>query len=169
MCDPVTIGIATAAIAGLQQVSSYVGQNQMASANRQAANYNYAREREAIGRQDVQLQQENSEAAFDTAITSAGERGKIAVSAAENGLAPSSLVSQLNAGMFGIARQRSAELTNLTNRRVALADSRTDAALRRDSQIASKPKATVASLVIGLGSAAVQGVNAHGTASRAGQ
>ncbi len=167
MCDPVTIGALTAVLGATEAVTSYVGGRQASEANRQAANFNYAREQDAIGRQDVQLQQENSQKAFDTAITSASERGKIAVSAAEGGLAPSSMISQLNAGMFGIGRSRDAELTNLTNTRNQLSENRVDAAIKRDTQIASMPKPTVASLVIGVGKAGLAAGNAYNTAKKA--
>lgn len=167
MCDPGTIGLLTLALSGAEAVTSYIGGKQAASANETAANFNFAREHDAIGRQDVQLQQENSQKAADTAITQAAERGKIAVSAAEGGLAPSSMISQLNAGMFGIARGRDAELTNLTNQRQQLSENRVDAAIKRDSQIASMPKPTVASLVIGLGKAGLSAGNAYNTAKKA--
>lgn len=167
MCDPGTIAAFTLALGATEAVSSYVGGKQAAEANRQAANYNFAREQDAIGRQDVQLQQENSQKAADTAITQAAERGKIAVSAAEGGLAPSSIVSQLNAGMFGIGRQRDAELTNFTGQRNQLSENRVDAAVKRDTQIASMPKPTVASLVIGLGKAGLSAANAYNTTKKA--
>lgn len=168
MCDPVTIGAATLALSGLETVSAYVGGRQAAEANRQTANYNYAREQDAIGRQDIQLQKENSQKAFDTAITTAAARGKIAASAADRGLAPSSLVSQINAQMFGIGRQVDAEQTNFNQQRQQLSENRVDAAIRRDSQIASMPKPTAASLVIGLGKAGLSGANAYNTAKKAG-
>lgn len=168
MCDPVSIGIATATLGTLSSISEYVGQNQAAKSNQEAANYNFAREREAIGKQGVQLDRENSEAAFDTAITTAGERGRIVASASESGLAPASISQQLNASMFGIGRNRTVEETNFTARRNSLADSRVDAAIKRDSQIASMPRASVASLVIGIGKSALSGANAQNAASKAG-
>ena len=75
MCDPVTIS--AAALFALQagsQVAGHIGTNQAYKANQQAANYSFARDTEAINRQDAQLQAENSERSFDTAIAIAKDR-----------------------------------------------------------------------------------------------
>lgn len=169
MCDPLSIGVATFALGATQAVSSYVGQNAMAKANKEAANYNYAREIDAVNRQDSQLQQENSQQHFDTALTSLKARGDIAASASDMGLSSSSLISQVNANMFGVGRQASIEQRNFDNQRYELANSRVDADVRRVSQINKVPKATVASLVLGIGQAGLSAVNASNAASKAGQ
>lgn len=168
MCDPVTIGIATAAIGVGQAVSSYVGQNQRAAANTKAANMNYAGQVGAINKQDAQLQQEHSEQSFDTALTQLKAKGDIAASAGDMGLSSGSLVSQVNAAMFGVGRQNAVEQTNFDNQRAQLASSKYNAAVARNNQIAQVPKASTASLVLGIGSAALQGDNAYNSATKAG-
>lgn len=167
MCDPVSIGIATFALGTAQTVSTYVGMNQQYEANRQAANYNFAREREAINRQDSQLQQERSQQVLDTAIAGLKARGDISASAADMDLAPSSISHQLNAAMFGLGRQATIEEKNFRNQRTELSSNRTDAELRRQSQINSKAKSNVAMLALGVGNAALSGVNANNAAKKA--
>jgi len=156
MCDPLTIGTAaTLALSVGQQVLTHVGTNQAYKANQQAANYSFARDQEAINRQDAQLQAENSESAFDTAIAIAQDQGAIAASASTQGLAAGSIASQLNAGMFGVGRQATAEDINFRNQRQEIANSRTDAELRRQNQINSRPRSGALQLAVGIaGSAA---------------
>lgn len=168
MCDPLSIGIATFALGSAQAVTSHIGQNQAYKANEKAANLNYAREQEAIGRQAVLVDKEQSETAFDTAIATAQAEGDIAVSASERGLGASSISQQLNAAMFGIGRQATMEDANFSTQRQNLAESRTDAELKRQSQINSKQKSGALSLVLGIGSAGLQGANAYKGAQKAG-
>lgn len=167
MCDPVSIGIATFALGTAQAVSTQVGMNQAYEANRQAANYNYARDIEAANRQDSQLQQEHSQQVLDTAIAGLKARGDISASAADMGLAPSSISHQLNAGMFGLGRQATIEDKNFQNQRIEIANSRTDADIKRQSQINSKSKSNAAMLALGIGSSALQGVNSYNSAKKA--
>lgn len=167
MCDPLTIGVGVALLGAAQTVTEHIGTNAAYKANKQAANYSYARDTEAINRQDSQLQAEHSESAFDTAIAIAGESGRISASASESGLGSSSIASQLNAAMFGAGRQATAEDINFRNTRAEIASSRTDAELRRQAQINSKPRSGTLSLAIGLGQDAMSGFNAAQGAKKA--
>lgn len=167
MCDPVTIS--AAALFALQagsQVAGHIGTNQAYKANQQAANYSFARDTEAINRQDAQLQAENSERSFDTAIAIAKDQGAIAASAATQGLAAGSIASQLNAGMFGIGRQATAEDVNFRNQRQEVANSRTDAELRRQNQINSRPRSGALQLALGIGEAAASSYSSYQGAKR---
>lgn len=166
MCDPVSIGIATFALGTAQAVSTHVGMNAAYEANRQAANYNYARDVEAANRQDSQLQQEHSQQVLDTAIAGLKARGDISASAADMGLAPSSISHQINAAMFGLGRQATIEDKNFSNQRIEIANSRTDADIKRQSQINSKSKSNAAMLALGIGSSALQGVNSYNSAKK---
>lgn len=167
MCDPVSIGIATFALGATQAVATHVGMNQQYEANRQAANYNYAREQEAINRQYSQLQQEHSQQVLDTAITALKARGDISASAADMGLAPTSISHQLNASMFGLGREATIQDKNFQNQRVEIANSRTDAELKRQNQINSKPRSNAAMLALGIGNSALQGFNSYNGAKKA--
>jgi hypothetical protein len=164
MCDPLSIGIATAALSVGQQVTSYIGTNQASAANQVAANLNFARENEAISRQKVQLDKQASENALDTAITAARARGEITASASDRGLASSSITQQINAAMFGVGRQASIEDINLTSQRRNLLEGRVDADIKRQSQIASMPKAGAVSLILGVGSGLAKGASAYKSA-----
>ena len=166
MCDPVSIGIATFALGSAQAITSHIGQNQAYKANEQAANYNYARENEAVMRQSVQLDKEQSESAFDTAIAGIRAEGDIVASASDRGLGSSSIAQQLNASMFGLGRQATIEDANFRTQRGNLASSRTDAELRRQSQINSKTKSGALNLALGIGGAGLQGFNAGNAAKK---
>lgn len=159
MCDPMTLAIATAALGVGESVSQYVGMNQQYEVNRQASNYNYARDREAINRQDVQLQEQNSQNVFETAIAAAQARGAVAVSAAEQGLGVPSIAGRLNAEMFGLGKQATTDQINFTNQRQELASNRTDAEIKRQNQINSKQKGSPLSLILGVGKAVVGGAS----------
>jgi hypothetical protein len=145
-----------------------VGQNALSSANEKAANYNFAREQEAIGRQDSQLQDEHSQKAFDTQLAQLKSQGAIAASASDMGLSRASIASQVNASMFGLGREASDEATNFRNSRNELTGQKVDSQLRRQNQINSQPRATTASLVLGLGKAAAAGANSYQSAKKAG-
>lgn len=167
MCDPVSIGVATFALSSASAVMQHVGQNQAYEANRQAANLSLARDNDALNRQQVQLDQQRSENVLDTAITTLKSQGEIAASASSQGLASSSIVRSLNADMFGIGRQATAEQKNDLNQRVELANSRTDAQLRRQNQINSMRKSSLLELGVNLGQSALSGYNAYSGAKKA--
>lgn len=161
MCDPVSIGAATFALSSATAITSHIGQNQAYAANAQAANYNYARENEALGRQAVQLDKEQSETAFDTAIAGIRAEGDIVASASDRGLGSSSIAQQLNASMFGLGRQATAEEDNFATSRANLSSSRTDASIRRQSQINSQRKSGALNLALGIGNSALAGANSY--------
>lgn len=166
MCDPVSIGIATFALGATEAVSTHIGTNRAYEANRQASNYNYAREADAIARQDNQLQQEHSQQVLDTAIASLRSQGSIAASASDMGLSGGTLVQQINAGMFGLGREASIQDRNFNNQRVELANSLTDAELKRQNQINSMSKSNFAQLALGVSKAGLQAVGSYNAAKK---
>lgn len=166
MCNPVLIGAAVATLGVGQAVVQHIGTNQAWEANRVAANLNYARESDIIGQQALQLDQERSEAAFDTAITAAQAQGSIAASAADQGLGAPSIAQALHADMFGIGRQASIADLNDLNARAQLANEKRGAAITRESTIASKPRSGTLNLALGVGNALVGGVQAGMAAGR---
>lgn len=169
MCEPTLIAAATFALGATEAVSSYVGQNQLHRQATQTANYNFAREQDALTRQDTQLQQERSEAALDTAIATARAQGAISASASDFGTAPSSLAHQLNASLFGIGRQVTLDDINFRNQRRELQERRTDAEIRRQNTIAAHPSASSASLLLGLGKAGLGAYKSYRAADGAGE
>lgn len=159
MCGPIAVAGLSAALALGQTVSGYVGQRQAFNANQTAANLTSANERNILEQQRVQLDQEKSESAFDTAIAAAQSQGRISASASEQGLSNSSLIGALNADMFGIGRAASIESANDQNARNQIATQSTGIELDRRSRIASVSKPSGLSLALGIGGAALSGVN----------
>lgn len=167
MCDPLTLGIATATLAVGQVAMQAIGQNQLADSTRQAANLNYAEASNTAQQKAMQLDQEKSQTAEDTAIATARSQGAIANSASAQGLGAASISSAIHADMFGIGRQQSLADLNDTNARAQLAQEARGAAISRDTAIASAPKASVLGVGVGLGSAVLSGFNSFNTAKRA--
>lgn len=168
MCDPLTISAAAMfALGTAESVMTHVGTNQAYKANKEAANYSFARDTDAINRQDAQIQAENSERTFDTAIAIAKDQGAIAASASSRGgLSGSSIASQLNAGMFGVGRQATAEDINFRNQRTEIANSRTDAELRRQNQINSKPRSGALQLGLGIAKAGASAYQSYSSGKK---
>jgi multidrug efflux pump subunit AcrA (membrane-fusion protein) len=164
VCDPVTIGIATAALAVGGAVMDHVGTNQAYHANELAANLNYAQQSNTLGRKAVELDQAKSEDAADTAIATARAQGEISASASDQGLGAPSVSSALHASMFGIGRQASIADLNDANARAQIAAERQGANLSRQSQIASKSRSSLLQLGLGVGGGILKGVSA-GTAA----
>lgn len=164
MCDPVSLGIATAALGVGQSVSAFIGGRQAYAVNKEVANLNYANQRDIIDQKRVQLDQNKSENAVDTAIASVKAQGEVAASAASMGLSSSSIAQALNSDMFGIGRQVEAESVNDQNQRLQLANEQRGAAVEREAQIASKSRPGALDLALSIGSDALKGASAYSTA-----
>lgn len=161
MCDPLSLAAVTTVLSVGGEALGFVGQNQLAAQNKTAANLAYAEDQNAISRRSAELDQTVSENAFDTAVTTAQEQGRISASAADRGLGSSSFISAINASQFGIGRQVSAELLNDQNARTQLASERQASGIRRDNQIRSVPKSNPLSLALGIGKGALAGFNTY--------
>lgn len=162
MCDPLTISAAAAAALSMGQAAmTHIGTNRAYAANEQAANLGYAQDQNALGQQQVQLDQERSQSALDTAISTLQAQGQIAASASSSGLASSSLIHSVNASMFGIGRQVDAEKTNDFNTRQAIAASRTEADLKRQNQINSRTRSSGLELALGIAQAGAKGYSTY--------
>lgn len=168
MCDPLTIGIATAALSVGSAVVEHIGTNQMAKATETAANLDYANRVNVINQQAVQLDQEKSARAEDTAIAAAQAEGRIAASAADRGLGYSSISQALHSEMFGLGRQDSIANLNDLNQRAQLANEQQGAAIAREAKIASAPKSGLLNLGLGVGKGVMSGFNAYSGAKKAG-
>jgi len=161
MSLPMIAAISSFALQAGSSVLGFVGQNQAASANRDAANIDHARDTDALNRRQVELDQIDTENAVDTAIASLQAEGQIAASATARGLAGPSVVQALNASMFGVARDVTAEHITDQNQRLGIARSREDADVRRQSRINQVPRGSVVRLALGLGNAALSGYNTY--------
>lgn len=167
MCDPITIGAATALLGVGQVAMQTIGQNQLAESTRTAANLNYAQASDVTQQKAMQLDQEKSQTAMDTAITTARAQGEIANSASSQGLGKASISSALHAEMFGIGRNQGIADLNDLNARAQLANEMRGAAITRETTIAGAPKASALAVGLGVGSALLGGANSYNTAKRA--
>lgn len=162
MCDPVLgLAIASFALSAGTAAVGYIGQNQQAKAAGKVANLNYARERDLVGAQSRQIDQAQSEEAFDTAITRARAQGDIAASASVSGLAPNSIAAQVNQEAFGLGRNVTLSERNRNNQRLQLGTNLEGADLTRQSTIANNPKASAISLALGVGKAGVDAATSY--------
>jgi hypothetical protein len=162
MCNPLLALAAPPAVLGVgQAVASYAGQKQAYASNATAANLNFARQSDIINQKATQLNQERSEKAFDTAIVAARSRGRINAALSDRGLAPGSIVTQLNADMFGLGRQVSMEEANDRNARAQLGNELAGAEVSRSNQINSMAKPSKLSLILGIGQGVMSGVSTY--------
>lgn len=160
MCDPLTIAAAATLALGVgSAVTEHIGTNQAYHANELAANLNFAQDTNVINQKAVQLDQEKSETAFDTAITAAQAQGALSASAADMGLGAPSIAQQLHSDMFGIGRQAGVADLNDANARAQLAQEQKGAEMSRQSQIISKPRSSGLQLGLGVGKAALSAYN----------
>lgn len=165
MCDPATIiAGATLALGVGSTVSSYMGQRQQITVDRQVSNLNFAQQSNIISQKKIQLDQGKSEDAFDTAIATVRAQGAVAAGAANQGLSGASIIQAVNADMFGIGRQVEAQNINDENQRIQLANELAGADLTRRSEIASKKKPGALDLALGIGGDVLKGVSAYTTA-----
>jgi cell division protein FtsL len=144
-----------------QAGATYVGQKQAYSSNVTASNLTAANEYNILEQKRVQVDQERSESALDTAIAAAQSQGRITASASEQGLSNTSLIQALNADMFGIGRQASIESANDQNQRNQLSNESQGVELDRRARIASVSKPSGLSLVLGIGQGALGGISAY--------
>lgn len=165
MCDPTgglaTLTLLSTALGVGQAVTQYQGGVAAAEANAEAANVNFANQFNILEQKRVQVDAEASEAAFDSAIVTAQEGGRIGASAADRGLGSSSVIQSLNASLFGVGRGVTMEQANAQGQRNQIAAELTGANIERQSQINRVAKPTKGSLLLGLGGAALQGANTY--------
>jgi N-acyl-D-aspartate/D-glutamate deacylase len=164
MCDPISIGAATFLVGAGQTISSYLGQQAAYKENKVAANLNYANQHDILEQRRVQLDQQKSENALDTAIATVRAQGEVAAAAGSMGLSSSSIVQALNADMFGIGRQAMAEDTNDQNQRIQLSNELRGAEISRVSQIGKVTKPGLLDLGLGLAGDALKGVGSYSNA-----
>lgn len=167
MCDPtgglLTMSVASALIGVGTAYTGFKAQQQMAVDNAAAANLQYAREREAFSARSSEMDQQRTENALDRAIEARAAEGRIAASGAERGLSGASIATQLNVADVGAGRAFAIDALNFDNAREQLSRDIVGADITRQSQIASVPKPSSASLLLGVGSGVLQGANTYGS------
>jgi hypothetical protein len=157
MCSPVALAGVTGGVQAASSVFGFMGQNQAAKLNTQAANLGYANNINALNTQATQINQQQSENTVSSLIDSVAARGRISAAAGSEGAGGSSTASQMNAAEFSAGRNLAVEDLNSQNARVQNANQRSGADLQRRSQIASVQPASPLSLVLGLANAGISG------------
>lgn len=141
-------------------ITQYIGAQQAYSANRTAANENYANKMNADQAQNTQLSEQLSEDHVSNAIRSAQTYGRIA--ATSTGLGAASLMPALGAATMNVARSQSIEDMNTASKRQNIVASMTGAELERRSQINSMAKPNLVTLGLGLAKDATGGATSFG-------
>lgn len=168
MCNPAFIAAGQAALSIGQQAVQFIGQKQQAHVARTYANLNYANRYNIVQQQSGQLDQEHSEKALDSAIVAAQAGGRISASSADLGYSGASLEQAINADLFGIGRQESADAVNERNARTQLGNELTGARIERASTIARNPGPSTAGLVLGIGKSVLDAGSSYASMTRGG-
>lgn len=161
MCDPISLAVTSAALGIGQAASQFQGEQNAHKSNEVAANLNYAQQFNTEQAKATQIDANTSATSFDSAITAAQAKGRIAASAADSGMGGSSLTQNLNASLFGIGRQDSVSQFNDQSQRNQLGSDLTGAEISRRAQIARVPNPTGASLVLGIGKGVMSGFSTY--------
>lgn len=163
MCDPtggvLTLALLSATVGVGSAYSSYVGQQQMAEQQTQAANRTFMLRDETIRAQAAQLDTAQTEDAFDREVETIRNRGRIANSISDMGLGnlTGSQLTQVNA--FETGRAQSLTDVNFAQQREQLNRDLKGAGIERDSSLGVPPSSL--SLILGIGQGVLQGVNLY--------
>lgn len=157
MCSPQIAGSAQGVLSMAQTITSFIGAQQAYSANRQAANLNFANKTNALNAENTQLSEQSSEDHVSNAIKSAQQYGRIASTAASLGLGLSTLSPYLGAAQANVGRTQAIEDLNTSAKRQNIVAQQTGAEQERVSTIISKAKPNLLNLALNLGTDAVGG------------
>ena len=161
MCDPISIGVATAGVSAASAVYGFVGQAQQAKGARRTAGINYGQDYNEAAARGIQIDARQSELSVDALIKKVAAQGRISASAASLGLADPTVAAQGNAAGFEAGRDLEIENLNTINERAALARGLVGADLERQSRINANKGPSAFELGLGLSRAALKGVNAY--------
>lgn len=162
MCNPLLILSAASTALGIgQTVMDYRGQQQAYAANAAAANVNFRNRTEATARAASQAEASASEDAFSRAIERIAMEGRIASSISELGASGTSGFQLQRSSAFEFGRDASLAQVNLRNTRDQFSREMQGAEIARQSQINQVQRPTRSSLLLGLGGAAMGGVNTY--------
>lgn len=157
MCDPVSMGAASAGMGAVQSVMGFMGQTQAARSNAQAANASYMNTYNSEQQQASQVDRRQSENTVTSMINAAAARGRVSASASSMGADAASTTQMVNAADFDVGRALSIEDVNSEDQRVQIGQQLTNANIERQSQINQVVKPSPFSLITNLGADAIQG------------
>lgn len=164
MCDPMSAAIATTAVSAGSTIMGFQGAKKDAKAQRLAANLNFAQDYNALAARGVQISQQRSEDNVTALIAKITEQGRISASAGALGLADPTVSALSNAAGFSIGRDASIAQLNADLQQQEVARDVQGARLGRDSRVKAAKGPSSLELVLGLGKAGLQGVNAYTSA-----
>lgn len=157
MCDPLSISAVTTAVSMASAGMAYIGQNQQAAANQQAANVAYAQNENSAQQRYTQIGQEQSENTVNAAIARAKAQGGVSASASSFGFGEDTTGRLSQAADFASGRQLSLMDVNSENQRVATGDQEQANWLNRQSQINSVMPGNPLALGVNLAGDAAKG------------
>lgn len=164
MCDPVSLGIAAAAVGAVGAGASFAGANRAADDNLHAANRTAASSFNALETRRTQQDAQHSEDSVTALIDAAAARGRISASASDFGGDASTITQQVNAADFGTGRVLAIGNLNAQNAAKDIASAKNDNETRRVNQIGAVKGASPLSLALGISSAALSGANTYSSA-----
>ena len=159
MCDPVSLGLAFAAVGATSSVMGFVGQNQAASANRRAADLSYANTENQLALKGSQVDAQQSENTVQAAIARITGQGRISASASSMGSDAASATRGANAVDFGVGRGLSIENINSDSQRQAIGGEEANAFYAHQSQVNSVLPQSPIQLALGLAKSGLGGVS----------
>jgi hypothetical protein len=160
MCDPVSLGVATAALSIGGAVSKFAGERSQAKSTRGAAISNFQATFSALEARSAEVSESQSEGSFDRAIEAASKQGLIAARASDAGLSGSTVGAQIQASGFETGREQSltARQAELQRRQIAREIENENRA--KVSTLNANRGPGLLSLVLGIGQGALSGASA---------
>lgn len=164
MCDPVSIGVATAAVGAASSGLSFAGANRAADDARHGANLTYASTYNATERRRVQQEAQYSEDTVSNIIEATAARGRIAASASSMGLDQASTTQATNAADFAAGRSQSILDLNAQSAAGDIEQARQGANIERTNRLKANPDQSPLVLALGIAKAGLSGAGAYSSA-----
>lgn len=161
MCDPVTLGLFSAASGVIGSVTTYMGQSQMAKENKANAEQAWRDDQQQLTRREMQeeealVQKQQSINLEEAEVLATAKVG--AVSAGAAGISVDNILADVSRRA---ARNRVTEKTNTKNTIMQIQMEKKASGTRAQGRINSMPPPSPLSLVAGLGSNMVSGYNSY--------
>ena len=157
MCDPLSIGIATATVGAASSIMGFEGANQASHANANAANLQASNTYNALGEQESQIDAQQSENSVSALIARTQAQGRISASASSFGTGGATTAELSNATDNEAGRSLAIENLNSQSQRLQVQNQMQGAEITRRNKIASVPAGNPLSLVLGIAKAGLQG------------
>ncbi len=161
MCDPVSIGLTTAAVSAGSAIVGFIGESQQAKAARRADRINYAGDYNALADKGVQTSAAASEDRFQSYIESLKAQGRVSASAGSLGIGAQTAQQLTRAETGDITREAAISDLNYKNAQQQNQTENVSAYRAEQSRLAAHKGPTPGELVIGLAKSGLKGVSAY--------